>query len=144
MPRVSRCRCGWPSFAARPNPPRLRFSITAPPAARSLHLSTSTLERPRGVSSREGLALPISLCGCSSIPVRGESRIATLHHPTLSPSRRVLLCYRFFSPLRARWSVLRRFAKHLAPLCFPSCPGAPTCVPPPYLHSRPIGSVMAP
>jgi hypothetical protein len=59
------------------------------------------LERPRGVSSREGLALPISLCGCSSIPVRGESRIATLHHPTFSPSRRVLFCSRFFSPFRA-------------------------------------------
>lgn len=81
MPRVFRCCCGWPSIAATSHASRLRFSIEAPLAARRLHLSTSALERPWGFSSRGGLALPISLCGCSTIPVRGESRIATLHHP---------------------------------------------------------------
>ena len=40
-----------------------------------------------GIPSRGGLALPISLCGCSSIPVRGGSRIASLHqHHVVSSS----------------------------------------------------------
>lgn len=65
-------------------------SFPGSPSPSSLDLHPRTT--PRGVSSREGLALPISLCGCStSIPVRGESRIATLHLPTLSPPGRVLL-----------------------------------------------------
>lgn len=46
-------------------------------------LSLQLLEPSRGIASREGLALPVSLCGGPSIPVRGGSRIATLHQSNL-------------------------------------------------------------
>jgi hypothetical protein len=76
----------------------LDFSLTAaaagrppsqnPPCSRSRALDQKRVRLIRlhfvpsaswGNPSREGLALPISLCGCSSIPVRGGTRIASLH-----------------------------------------------------------------
>jgi hypothetical protein len=66
-----------------------------------------------GIPSREGLALPISLCGCSTIPVRGGTRIASLHQSSVVSSSTLLPP---FSPLSS--SSLNT----LTPLCFVATP----------------------
>jgi hypothetical protein len=50
------------------------------------HTPHSTPSVSWGFPSRGGLALPVSLCGCSSIPVRGGSRIASLHQSNVVSS----------------------------------------------------------